>query len=80
MTKIDTILEKLQVYKEVLGMYRDIMKLKDFDGADAFDKRIDSDLGIDAIGIPIWRELNALLEQAAEAMRKFGIEPEQFYG
>ncbi len=80
LTKIDTILEKFQIYKEVIGMYRNIIKLKDFDGADAFGKKIDSDLGIDAIAIPIWRELNALLEQAAEAMRKSGIEPEQFYG
>ncbi len=66
-------------YDELLQIYINFLNMKDFEGADAFNKKIDPKLGIEAYRIPIWKRLNSLLKQAADQMRKVGIEPEEFY-
>lgn len=36
-------------------------------------------LGIEEMGMYAWRQLNPLLEHAAEKMREYGIPPEEYY-
>ena len=80
LTEIDEALEQEEKYHLLLQIFTKFYQARDFEGGDAFDKKVDSKLGIDAVRISVWKRLNSLLEQAAEAMRKVGIEPEQFYG
>ena len=80
LSDLKDVLEKEDVYSRVKGLYRDFVMAKDFKGADEYERRIHPKLGIDALRIPIWRRLNALLEEADKAMRECGIDPAEFYG
>lgn len=80
LAELDRTLIEENVYSKVLGLFRDFYVARDFDGGDVYDKKVHPELGINAIGIPVWRHLNELLQQAADAMQKVGIDPKQFYG
>ncbi len=77
---LDRALIEENIYSKALELFRDFYAARDFDAGDEYDKKIHPELGINAIGIPIWRRLNELLQQAAEAMERIGIDPKQFYG
>lgn len=80
LAEMDKVLSDEEIYSDILRLFRSFYRIRDFDGGDAFDVRIHPELGIHAIGIPIWNRLNSLLERAAERMRVAGLDPEQFYG
>lgn len=77
LAEIDDALTEEDIYSDILALFRDFYSAHDFDGGDSYDRRFDPTLGINAIGIPIWQRLNHLLQQAAEAMKKAGIQLDQ---
>lgn len=79
LAELNEVLAEEDIYADVLQIYRDFCFTGDIDDVDAYDLRFDPK-GINAIGIPIWRRLNALLQQASEAMKQVGIDPTKFYG
>lgn len=79
LAELDEILAEEDIYREILRLLRDISFTVSVNDADAFERRFHPTIGINVIGIPIWRRLNTLLKQAAEAMEKVGINPTQFY-
>ncbi len=80
LAEIDEVLAQREIVSELTGIAVDFYAARDFDKGDAFDKRVDPEIGISAVREPVWRKLNGLLQQAAEAMKKVGIEPSQFFG
>ncbi len=76
LAEIDAALEEFEIYQEILGLSINLcVATRDRAKSDDFVKRFDQELGINAIAIPIFRKLNILLPQAADAMRKLGIDP-----
>lgn len=76
LAEMDAAMEELEIYNKIFGVYTDIcIKTRDVAKVDDFDKKFDSELGINAVAIPIFRKLNILLPQAADAMRKLGMDP-----
>lgn len=72
-------LDRKKVYLELLEHFRDLLMTKREGGnpniADEFTA-----MGIKSVGIYVWRKLNPLLKEAADQMKKEGINPEKFFG
>lgn len=73
-------LKDYDIYSHILGLYRDFCVTREFDAGDEFDLKFHPEIGLNSIGVPIWRRLNELLKRAADAMKEAGIDPTQFYG
>lgn len=80
LAQFDHALHEVSIYLDLKRIYQNLLRAGKFDEAEALDSGVHPQLGIEVIGIPVWRQLNALLEQAANAMRAVGIDPLQFYG
>lgn len=72
-------LKEEAIYKEILKIHDALFLAGCDQKSNKLSQKIDPNLGIAAIGIPIWRKLNVLLRQATEAMKKVGIDPTQLY-
>jgi|GEM_PF-6388847 len=77
--QLNVVLADEKIYSDVFAIFLDFINTSNVAAAIAFNNRIHPRLGVNTIGIAIKRELNPLLEQAAQAMREAGIEPEDFY-
>ncbi|MBI4995057.1 hypothetical protein HZC21_05480 [Candidatus Peregrinibacteria bacterium] len=76
LAEIDTALDQWKIYDEIMEVAINLaIATRDRAKLDDFNKRFNEDLGINAIAIPIYRRLNPLLQQAADAMRNLGIDP-----
>lgn len=75
---IDAALDGVAVYAELLEEHRNLLKVamrsKDIRPVDEFEA-----LGIELVGVYAWRQLNPLLEKAAEKMKDEGIALEEFF-
>lgn len=81
LAKIESALAEYEIFTEIQHVLIQIcVATRDKIQVDTFDKKFDPKLGINAIVIPIVRKLNPLLEQAANAMKKLGIEPTMLVG
>lgn len=81
---IKKIIEALKLqdpYHELLwDGVRDLYKQRRDDLVDRLDQAAEHPGGIEAIGIWAWDRINPLLEKAADKMREYGINPEDYYG
>ncbi len=79
--QIDGAIAGLTPYRTLLKHYADSLSKRINDGNRDWDNDLEA-LGeeTEAIGIYAWRELNPLLERAAEQMGLEGIDPKEFFG
>lgn len=77
--EIESALADWETYDKLQKIAIDFSRARDFESAQKFEDRIDPELGLKAIQIPIWQKLNTLLKKAADRMEKVGIDPKKFY-
>jgi hypothetical protein len=75
---IDLAIDGTEPYSELLHHYRDLL----LDERITHDCSLADEFGplIEPVGIYAWRRLNSLLERAAGAMKKVGIDAKEFFG
>lgn len=77
--QIDAVLDSISAYSDASDYYIYLLKKgrdkQDYSEAEAFEA-----LGIESMGIYTWRQLNPLLEKAADRMKDQGINPKEFFG
>lgn len=77
--EIESALADWEAYDKLQKIALDFYRARDLESAQKFEDRIDPELGLKAIQIPIWQKLNTLLKKAADGMEKVGIDSKKFY-
>lgn len=79
--RIDQLLDgEHKEYTEISGFALKLLNNRFYDMYEQLDTAVDHPLGLDAIGIRVWRKFNPLLKDAASKMQDCGIPPEKFFG
>lgn len=78
--KINTALDGVSIYSEIWSHYRDLLLDERREGSNLHKANDFQALGCEAVGIYAWRQLNPLLEKAADRMKQEGINPQEFFG
>ncbi len=73
---IEGLIEELKLPREINRLHIQLYKKQLL----AIAERAEQDIDYGRIEVDVWQRLNPLLEQASETMRRYGMDPEKFYG